>query len=425
MKARIVISLALIGPLSLSSAYAMTNTQAKQLATAAYNGSTADLANLKTAAKGGNAAAQLGLGEYYSLEKHYTKAVYWWNKAAAQGDTKADYDLGAAQVKVVAELLQGNFYFKGIGVPQNYGKAVYSWKKAADQGNAIAENNLGNAYYYGQGVSQNYAKANYWYEKAAAQGNARGEKNLGYAYYNGQGVSQNYAKANYWWEKAADQGDVMAEYYLGVAYYFARGVPQDYAKANYWYEKAAAQGYAKAEYNLGNAYYFARGVPQDYTKADYWYEKAAAQGNAGAELNLGSACYHGRGVPQDTMTAITLWKKAAAQGGGMGRLAQHDIKVVESSDLTHTKTVKRTTTHSALVRQEEATNSGPDTGRFTTDCDNMSCVRHYSNGAVIHFTACMNPADMEPMDGAPVVDGQGACSGTDAEGNFYGMGSFN
>ena len=353
MKARIVISLALIGPLSLSSAYAMTNTQAKQLATAAYNGSTADLANLKTAAKGGNAAAQLGLGEYYSLEKHYTKAVYWWNKAAAQGDTKADYDLGAAQVKVVAELLQGNLYFKGIGVPQNYGKAVYSWKKAADQGNAIAENNLGNAYYYGQGVSQNYAKANYW------------------------------------WEKAADQGDVMAEYYLGVAYYFARG------------------------------------VPQDYTKADYWYEKAAAQGNAGAELNLGSACYHGRGVPQDTMTAITLWKKAAAQGGGMGRLAQHDIKVVESSDLTHTKTVKRTTTHSALVRQEEATNSGPDTGRFTTDCDNMSCVRHYSNGAVIHFTACMNPADMEPMDGAPVVDGQGACSGTDAEGNFYGMGSFN
>jgi len=32
---------------------------------------------------------------------------------------------------------------------------------------------------------------------------------------------------------------------------------------------------------------------------------------------------------------------------------------------------------------------------------------------------------MEPMDDAPVVDGQGGCSGTDAEGNFYGMGSFN
>ncbi|MBU2733899.1 SEL1-like repeat protein, partial [Acidithiobacillus ferridurans] len=163
MKNRIVISLALIGLFSVGSAYAMTNTQAKQLATAAYNGNTADLANLETAAKGGNAAAQLGLGEYYSSEKYYTKAVYWWNKAAAQGDTKADYDLGAAQGKAAAELLQGNLYFKGIGVPQNYGKAVYSWNKAADQGNASAENNLGNAYYYGQGVPQNYAKANYWF----------------------------------------------------------------------------------------------------------------------------------------------------------------------------------------------------------------------------------------------------------------------
>ncbi len=61
--------------------------------------------------------------------------------------------------------------------------------------------------------------------------------------------------------------------------------------------------------------------------------------------------------------------------------------------------------------------------RFTTDCNNASCVRRYSNGRILHFTACINPADLEPMINAPIVDGIGQCSGTDASGNFYGMGT--
>ncbi|WP_226832603.1 hypothetical protein [Acidithiobacillus sulfurivorans] len=69
MKARIVIPLALMGLFSVGSAYAMTNTQAKDLEMAAAKGNTTGLAKLESAAKSGDAAAQLWLGVYWSAKK--------------------------------------------------------------------------------------------------------------------------------------------------------------------------------------------------------------------------------------------------------------------------------------------------------------------------------------------------------------------
>lgn len=65
MKARILIPLALIGLLSIGSAYAMTSTQAEQLSRSAYKGSAMDLAKLKYAAKTGDSVAQTWLGTYW------------------------------------------------------------------------------------------------------------------------------------------------------------------------------------------------------------------------------------------------------------------------------------------------------------------------------------------------------------------------
>ena len=60
-------------------------------------------------------------------------------------------------------------YYKGQGVTQDYSKARAWYEKAAAQGNAIAQYNLGNFYNDGRGVPQDFAKAREWYEKAAAQ----------------------------------------------------------------------------------------------------------------------------------------------------------------------------------------------------------------------------------------------------------------
>ncbi|WP_227485497.1 MULTISPECIES: tetratricopeptide repeat protein [unclassified Acidithiobacillus] len=120
MKVRIVIPLAFIGLFSVGNAYALTNTQAEILGIGAATGNSMDLSKLEAAAKAGDIAAQKWLATYWDTKKDYVKAIFWYRKTAAQGN---------------------------------------SW----------AENKLGLAYSNGQGLPQSYAKANYWYEKAAAQ----------------------------------------------------------------------------------------------------------------------------------------------------------------------------------------------------------------------------------------------------------------
>jgi TPR repeat protein len=175
----------------------------------------------------------------------------------------------------------------GEGVPQDFTKAAYWFTKAAEQGNVYAQSNLGLYYDKGEGVPQDKEKAVYCYTKAAEQGNVNGQNALGVIYHKGEGVPQDFAKAVYWYTKAAEQDYVLAQYNLGNTYFFNKnGVPQDKEKAVYWYTKAAEQGHAEAQYNLGTCYMNGNGVPKDMQNAKYWYTKAAAQGYESAKKNL-------------------------------------------------------------------------------------------------------------------------------------------
>ena len=257
------------------------------------------------AAEQGYASAQFNLGTLYyngqGVEQDYSKAVHWFEKAAEQRDIKAQYILGT-------------LYDKGQGVEQDYTKAVYWYSKAAQQGNAKAQYNLGALYAEGQGVSMDYSKAIYWYEKAAEQGDADAQNNLGICYANGQGVLKDYSKAAYWYGKAAEHGDSYAQNNLGFCYANGQGVAQDYSKAIYWYKRAVKQGNAAAQLNLGVCYANGQGVIQDYSKAVNWYNKAANQGNAKAQYNLAFCYEHGLGVKQDYAKAVFWYRKAAVQG---------------------------------------------------------------------------------------------------------------
>ncbi len=62
--------------------------------------------------------------------------------------------------------------------------------KAAEQGNADAQLVVGNRYAYGKGVPQDYTQAIVWYTKAAEQWNASAQFRLAEMYALGQGVSQ-------------------------------------------------------------------------------------------------------------------------------------------------------------------------------------------------------------------------------------------
>jgi TPR repeat protein len=66
----------------------------------------------------------------------------------------------------------GCMYYEGRGVPQDYKQAMFWYRKAADQGDAGAQNNLGLMYNKGRGVSQDYEKAYFWFLLSSAPGDA-------------------------------------------------------------------------------------------------------------------------------------------------------------------------------------------------------------------------------------------------------------
>jgi TPR repeat protein len=61
-------------------------------------------------------------------------------------------------------------YSTGTGVPKDYEEALKWYKKAAEQGNSNAQYNLGFMYGTGTGVPKDYVLAYRWYSLAVAQG---------------------------------------------------------------------------------------------------------------------------------------------------------------------------------------------------------------------------------------------------------------
>ena len=78
---------------------------------------------------------------------------------------------------------------------KNYAEAAKFYKKAAEQGDSDAQTDLGYIYFHGKGIPQDYSEAAKWFRKAANQGNAKAQTNLGIMYENGQGVKQEYEEA--------------------------------------------------------------------------------------------------------------------------------------------------------------------------------------------------------------------------------------
>ena len=204
-------------------------------------------------AEQGNVHAQSILGVMYEtgqgVPQDHAAAVFWYRKAAEQGDASAQRHLQELLGRA-APAVAGPFE-DGVAAHNraDYGTALRLWRPLADQGDASAQYNLGLMYAEGQGVPQDYAAAMSWYRKAAEQGNAGAQYNLGYMYNNGLGVPQDYAAAAAWYRKAADQGQARAQTNLGLMYAEGQGVPQDYVQAHMWWNLAAAQNNASGVKN--------------------------------------------------------------------------------------------------------------------------------------------------------------------------------
>jgi uncharacterized protein len=75
----------------------------------------------------------------------------------------------AEQGAVVPQVMLGQMYEHGSGVPQDHAIAVLWYRAAAEQDNAAAQHLLGLMYAEGRGVPQDYVIAHMWLNLAAAR----------------------------------------------------------------------------------------------------------------------------------------------------------------------------------------------------------------------------------------------------------------
>ena len=230
-------------------------------------------------------------------KKQYEEAVMYYQKAAIQGDARAQNNLAIC-------------YNRGEGVAKDMGKAVQWYRKSADQGNPIAQSNLAVCYLYGDGVTKDWAMAVSLYKEAAAQDHAFAQRKLAQCYQFGKGIQKNDQEAAKWYEKAANLGYAPAMGDIGDCYYNGTGRTQDYKKALSWYKKGAMLEDASCLRGLGDCYLNGCGVEKDYNQAVQYYRSAADKKDPFAQGKLGFCYSHGYGVSQNYTIAREWYQYA-------------------------------------------------------------------------------------------------------------------
>ena len=162
---------------------------------------------LTKSAEQGNVKAQTCLGDMYRegtmVKGDLSKAVYWFKRAADQGDVRGKYFLALMQNSSPPS---SDETFQEY---QNRQRALESIHELADRGYAPAETNVGLGYLY-QG---DYAKALTLLRSAAIQDDADAEVILSFMYKYGYGVDSSITAAQEWSSKVASHKfDCVADY---------------------------------------------------------------------------------------------------------------------------------------------------------------------------------------------------------------------
>lgn len=302
---------------------------------------------LMQVAEKGDTEAQAMIGESYlngkGVEQSESKAIEWFEKAAAKGNATALYHLA-------------NFYFYGNSplIGKFPKKALDYYTQAANKGNVDAQRQLAVCLYNGIGGAASQRDAFNWILKAVnANPSPITENNLAVCYATGNGTRQSVAQAVELFRKAADAGDVTAQYNLGTL--LLEEPQQDVKKAFEYLEKAAAQNHLLALKKLGDLNFTGKYTNQSYARAFEYYNKAAKltptpenqmldyfyQGQADAYADVLftlSQCYaDGKGVKKSPREAAKWAMKAAdlSHKGAFDWL----LKKVEANDLKETPEV--------------------------------------------------------------------------------------
>lgn len=310
-------------------------------------------------ARQGHAVAQRRVADQFA-QTDSTKALHWYQKAYAQGDSQAAYGIARLHASNPSAV--------------EAGKAPVWLKRAAKAGIIDAQYQLGQRFEYGNGVAKSTSRALAWYQRAADHhqplallkvgmwaldgtgGAADPHKAfkalhlaaqmgvvdamipLGKLYRDGTGTDKDATRAERWFtqaqwsyrqqagttDKFAKDKMAWAQAHLASLYAQGIGVPQNWVKARAWAHKPATMGNASAQRLLAKIYQQGLGVDADADKAQDWstrakrvaddFREAASQGDVTAQYRLGMMLINGRGAAQDWISGYD-WLHQAAENG--------------------------------------------------------------------------------------------------------------
>jgi TPR repeat protein len=298
------------------------------------------------ALKSARALDPIGMGE---------AATFYFQGATIAKDLKRADELGKSCLKSLttlaeknvmnAQIVLGNLYNLGIGVPKDAEKALgwyrkaaatnarianlhmafwYSeheknvprvemlkWlRKAAEQDSATAQWILGAHQLLGTDVPKNGAVGLELLKNAAEQNLPHAQRELSLIYQAGVFTPKNDAEAFKWMFKAANQNDSYSQYFLGLYFRDGVGTPVDKLQFDYWLRKAEEGSDPRTQLEVGLLYY----QKQEYVKALEFFRKADEQDLPAAADWLGALYSNGFGVPADIVEAMKYYRKAAEAG---------------------------------------------------------------------------------------------------------------
>lgn len=238
----------------------------------------------RRAAERGYARAEYRIGMQFESSNNPSKAVEYYQKGVAMGDSAANYRLGMMT-------LLGQH-----GTQQDYQKGIDLIRFAADTAD---ENAPQGAYVYGlllarelpniivpdQFLPYDYNESKLFLEKAAYLGFAKAQLKMGQAYELCQlGCEFDPALSLHYNALAARQGESEAD--MAISKWFLcgyEGVFEKNEELAFRYAKRAAQlKMATAEFAMGYFYEIGMYVPIDLLESEKWYRKAGEHGNKDA-----------------------------------------------------------------------------------------------------------------------------------------------
>lgn len=217
---------------------------------------------------------EIGQEEGGGTKRDPFKAVQWYKRAAALGDTPAMYKMGMINLKGL------------LGQARNPREGVSWLKRAADRAdeeNPHALHELALMYQNAGGndiIVRDEQYASQLFHQAAELGYKFSQFRLGTAYeYGLMGCPIDNRTSIIWYTRAAAQGEHQSE--LALSGWYLTGsegiLSQNDTEAYLWARKAATAGLAKAEYAMGYFTEVGIGSAANLDDAKRWYWRAAGE----------------------------------------------------------------------------------------------------------------------------------------------------